>query len=687
MVSILGKKEFTSFDIAAVVRELNSAIIHARVSNIYQIDPWTFLFKLHKPNMQQLNLIVESSRRLHLTSYNVEKPETPPAFCMALRSRLRNALLETVEQHEFERVVTFTFRTGEGEERVVLELFGEGNIIIISENNEILQALTYKRMRDRNILRGEAFSFAPSIARNPICVSKKELKSTLLDMGEAETVRALTRTVGIGGLYAEEILLRSGIEKTKHCNALDEKELDAIYAELQGLLKQVKQSALEPCIVLDKSDKFTDVLPLKLKVYAAQEMKFQLYFTFNEALDEFYARATAIQKATSGIEVDELRREADRLKRIIKEQEDVVDEAEKQIEKDKQAGDAIYGHTPEVQSLLDRLSTARKTGKEHSQIVQEILTEKKLGREPSKFLESFDAKGMLAKVQIGDSKFVLDLRKNLYENASAYYEQSKRSKQKVVGAKAALEESLRKLADVESKIVNAEMLEKAEPEIMEALAASKITRKEWFEKFRWFMSSDGFLVVAGKDAVSNEVLIKRHAKPNDIVFHSDITGAPFVLVKAENKQPTEQVMHQAAEFAAAYSRGWREGFASIDVYWIKPEQLTKTPPSVEYVPHGAFIVTGKRNWMRNISLTTAIGITVMEDGDIEFVGGPTEAVKSKTKALVILAPGDNKGKELFKHIIGVLAQQFPKEKRDKVFRASIEKVREFVPYSSGRLIN
>jgi predicted ribosome quality control (RQC) complex YloA/Tae2 family protein len=683
----LRKKEFTSFDVTAVVRELNTMINYSRVSNIYQLDPKTFLFKLHKPDTQPLNLIMESSRRLHCTSYCAEKPETPPAFCMALRSRLRNARLEKIEQHEFERVVLLGFRAGEDEVSLVLELFGDGNMIIVGGRGEILHALTYKRMRDRNILRGEPFSFAPSTSRNPFGIKEKEFANTLKSAGDAEIVRALTRGFGVGGIYSEEILLRAGVDKIRKTSSLGEDEIGAVFRELERLLRQAREGKLEPCIVFDETGSFTDVLPLRLRVYAEQRFKLQPYPSFDEALDEFYARATAVQKATAGVEVDELKREAERLGRIIREQEETVAEAEKEASEDKQRGDLIYTHSAEIQGLLDKFAMAKQKGESIKAIAQTIISEAKAGRGGDGALEAFDANRMLAMIMIDGVEVVLNVRKNLFENAGDYYEKSKRAKQKIAGAGAALGETKGKLAVIEEKIRRAEMVEQAKPtEAIEALAASKIKRREWFEKFRWFRSSNGFLVVAGKDAVSNEVLIKKYTEPEDIVFHADVVGAPFVVAKTGGKQPLEQVINEAAEFAAAFSRGWREGFASIDVYWVKPEQLTKTPPSGEFVPHGAFIVTGKRNWKRNTPLTTAIGVIVNKDGEIEFVGGPTEVAKARTMTYVTLTPGDGEGKDLLKKIINALAEQLPKEQKEKARRASIEEIREFVPYGSGRII-
>jgi len=681
----LRKKEFTSFDVAAVVRELKGTILDSRVSNVYQLDSKTLLFKLHKPEKPVFGLVLESARRLHLTAYMVEKPLVPPAFCMALRKYLRNGWLTNVEQYEFERVVILSFKTKTGKFRLVLELFGEGNIILVDEKGEILHALAYKRMRDRNILRGEAFVFAPPSGKNPFKVTEKEFRKELRNFGDVEVVRALARFLSIGGVYAEEVLFRAGVDKTKPCNALSEADVDVIFDNLQGLLSQVLTGKLEPCVVLDEAGGFVDVVPFKLRRYEC--LKHQPYDSFDEALDEFYVRVAAVEKARGGLEVEKLNREAARLKRIIESQEKALAEAKTEVVKDKNIGDAIYAHAGELQVLLDRFMDAKKSGKEWNTIVSGVLAEKRSGVKPSVFFESFDAKGLVVNVCVDGLRFGLDLREGLFDGAGRFYERSKRAKQKLEGAQTALEESRKKLVEVEAKITKAETLEHLKPaEAEEELVKRKIKHKEWFEKFRWFVSSDGFLVVAGKDAVSNEVLIKKYANADDVIFHADIIGAPFVVVKTEGEMPSEQCLREAGEFAAAFSRGWREGFASADVYWVKPDQLSRGGPSGEYVPHGAFVVSGKRNWLHGVSLKVAVGVVIRESGETNFIGGPVDSVKAKARTFVIVVPGDQSGKELFKRMLRVLATRMPKEPREKVFKASVEEIREFIPYNKGRVL-
>jgi predicted ribosome quality control (RQC) complex YloA/Tae2 family protein len=679
----LPKKEFTSFDVSAVVHELKEALANSRVNNVYQLDAKTLLLKLHKADAPPLRLVMEAGRRLHLTAYALEKPHVPPAFCMALRKYLRGAWLVSVEQYEFERIVIFHFKTKTDTLQLVLELFGEGNIVLIGEKGEILQALIFKHMRDRNILRNEAFRFPPSSGKNPFKVARDELENALKTLGDVEVVRALARFLGVGGVYAEEILLRANVDKTKHCTTLTGSETTAIFDCLQSLLSALSNFTVEPHIVLAEDGGFIDAVPFKLKRYEA--CKIQAYNSFNEALDEFYVRVTVAEKAVESSEVDGLKREAERLKRVIAEQEQALREAESKVERDKCIGDVIYAHSSDLQVLLDRFSDAKIAGEDWNVVIAEVLAAKRSGKMPEALVESFDARNLAVNVYIDGLRFSVNLRRTLFENAAEFYERGKKAKQKAAGAVAALEESRLKYAEIEQNLRDAESLQQTKPaEAIKELVKRKVKGKQWYEKFRWFTSSDGFLIVAGKDAVSNEVLVKKYAAADDVVFHADITGAPFVVVKTGDKQPSEQALREAGEFAAAFSRAWREGFGSVDVYWVKPEQLSKSGPSGEYVPHGAFAVNGKRNWMRNVPLRLAVG--VVDDDIAGFVGGAVDAVKAKAKTYVILEPGDAEGKELLKQVLRALMVKLPKEQREKVGKASIEQVREFVPYAKGRIM-
>jgi len=681
----LRVKEFTSFDVSAAVRELKTAIADSRVNNIYQPEKKTLLLKLHKPEVPALQLILQAGRRLNLTAYESKKPPTPPAFCMALRKYLRSAWLTGIEQFEFERIVVLSFRSQTGILRLVCEFFGDGNFVLIGEDGKILQALYYKHMRDRDIVRGEPFRFPPPFGKNPLKISKEELSAELRASGDVEVIRAFARSLGVGGVYAEEVLLLAQVDKLKHCASLSEDEVRRIFETLQQLLARVTTVALEPVVVLNENGGFVDVLPLRLKRYESPSFGLRAHSSFNQALDEFYVRVSAVEQASSDEVVEELEREAGRLERMVAGQERVLREAKAKAEEDRQVGNTIYVHITDLQALMDKFSTGRSGGKEWKTIIAQAMAEK---AEDSTFaFDSFDSKNLIINVCVDGLRFGLDTRKTLYETAASYYERGKRAKQKLAGAETALSESRKKLEETRRKIHDAEALEQGKPaELVQELEKRRVKHKEWFEKFRWFTSSNGVLVVAGRDAVTNEVLVKKHTQEDESVFHADIVGAPFVVVKTEGKVPREEDLREAGEFAAAFSKGWRENFGATDVYWVRPSQLSKTGPSGESVGHGAFVVRGERNWQRGTPLKLAIGAITDPDGSIKFVGGPIASVQAKTQAYVIIVPGDLTGKELFRCILSSLAEKMSKEVREKMLKVSVEMIRDFVPYGRGRLL-
>lgn len=682
----MRKRQFSSFEIAAVVYELQKNILDSRVRNIYQLNGNTLLLKLRKHDGRIFRLILESGERLHLTSYSREKPRVPPTFCMALRKYLRNSRLTNVIQYEFERVVILTFKTWTGEMRLYLELFGGGNAILVDEKGKIIHALEYRRMRDRNILRGETFSFPPPVGKNPLNVEKREFVEILKDFGDVEIVKALVRTLSIGGFYAEEILLRASVEKKIHCDELNDSTLEAIFDELQSLLSKIINGEFESCIILDDDDNLLDVEPVRLKQY--EGFKHKCYENLNEALDEFYVRIHAVERAyaVTSEEVESLRGEVERLRRIIERQQKVLAEAEIKSAMNKHIGDTIYEHAGSLDTLLSKFLAGKENGKEWNDVVSEVLAEKEAGRAPSMFFESFDDKHLAINVDVDGLSFSLSLRRSLFDNAARFYKMYKRAKQKLKGAQNALEESREKLQIVEEKLKKSEAAGEVKAvEVEEKVTERKIKPKRWFEKFHWFISSDGFIVVGGKDAVSNEVLVKKYAQNEDVVFHADVMGAPFVVLKTKGNRPSEECLQQAAIFAASFSRGWREGFSSVDVYWVKPEQLNKSAPSGEYVPRGGFVVHGKRNWIRGAPLELAIGAIEHGNDEIEFVGGPVDSVEAQTDKYVTIIPGNSEGKMLFKRVLKSIARKMSKKLQEKVSKSSYEVISEFIPYNKGRI--
>ncbi|MDR0318540.1 MAG: NFACT family protein [Nitrososphaerota archaeon] len=680
----MPKNEFTSFDVAAAVRELKELVIGSRVNNIHQFDQKTLVFKLHKANVPSSRLVVEAGRRIHSTIYAEESPAEPPAFCMTMRQYLRDSWFDSIEQYEFERIVVLGFRTKTGLLRLVVELFGDGNFILVNPDGVIIQALFFKKMRDRNILRGEKFLFPPSTGKNPLKLVQSDLQVAFEASGDVEVVRVLARACGLGGTYAEEILLQADIEKTVPCKILTPENVVNMFNVLQTLLSCLSEGKFDSRIIVDDAtEAYLDVVPLCLRRY--EGYTFKGFRTFSDAIDEFFLKVRTSEKALVSVEVDKLQSEQKRLKRMIADQEKALAEEEAKSERDKLVGNTVYAHFNMFEDFLNKLVAANQHGVEWRDVFAQALADKASGKVPEVYIEGVDAKDLVVNFFVDDLHFGLNLRLSLFDNANEYYERGKRAKQKSAGTLVALEESKRKLVKVERELTEAEHIRSLKPaEMIEALAKRKIEAKEWYEKFRYFTTSDGFLVVAGKDVVTNDILIKKYTLQEDVVFHAEITGSPFVVIKAEGKPITDKALKEAGEYAAAFCRAWRENVGSVDVYWVKVDQLSTSGPSGESVPHGSFFVVGKRNWMRNTSLKTAVGVTVNEETTC-FIGGSVDTVRAKAKSYVVIVPGDYQGKDLLKMVLKTLMLKLSKEDKEKLGKTSIEQIREFIPYTKGAI--
>jgi len=233
----------------------------------------------------------------------------------------------------------------------------------------------------------------------------------------------------------------------------------------------------------------------------------------------------------------------------------------------------------------------------------------------------------------------LDINKNVEENAEMYYEAAKKAKRKLKG----LHEAIEKMQSELDKAKKGEL--KTKERIAMEKSARQKKSKEWYEKFRWFVSSEGFFCVGGRDATTNEIVVKKHMAKGDIVFHTEMAGSPFFIIKTEGNTPTGKTEDEVAIATASFSRAWKLGVAFAEVFKVMPEQVSKTAMSGEYIPKGGFMIYGKKEIM-SVELRLAVGV----DGQSRIVCGPKSAVGSHCKEFVTIMPGNLKSSDMAKAI-------------------------------------
>ncbi|HOD89976.1 MAG TPA: NFACT RNA binding domain-containing protein [archaeon] len=225
------------------------------------------------------------------------------------------------------------------------------------------------------------------------------------------------------------------------------------------------------------------------------------------------------------------------------------------------------------------------------------------------------------------------------KNIEKKYQNRNKYKSKINGLEKAIQKTKQQLENLDKEIS-----EKKQEKISE----KKQEKKEWYHKFRWFFTSNGYLTIGGRDAKNNELLVKKYMEDSDLYFHADISGAAHVVLKnPEKKEIPEEDKQEAAHFAGIYSSAWKSGLYAVDVYSVLPEQVSKTPEPGEYVGKGAFIIRGKKTYYKKMELK----MSFVYDEEKGIMACPFSYIthKNKTEAITLI-PGNKTKTETAKYI-------------------------------------
>ncbi|WP_318786451.1 ribosome rescue protein RqcH [Methanimicrococcus hacksteinii] len=392
-----------------------------------------------------------------------------------------------------------------------------------------------------------------------------------------------------------------------------------------------------PEFVLPPNMEIADVVALDLAQY--KDMPFIAFKTFSEALDEAFGKAALKVVETKKEEVKQDKK-LGIYERRLKQQTDTIEKFDREIEKNTKIAESIYSNYAFVESILNVLNASRDKGYSWDEIKKIIENAKKENsNEAAKAILSIQPAEASVTVDLKEYKAVLDIRKTIPQNANVYYDQAKKFEKKKEGA-------IKALADTQAIIEKKEKEKKEDKSKGTEFVLKR--KKHWYDRFKWFISSDGFLVVGGRDSDSNEEIFKKYMEKRDYVFHTQYPGAPLTVVKSEGKEVPENTLYEAATFAVSHSTLWKSGGASGDCYMIKGDQVSKTPETGEYVPKGSFIIRGERRYFEDVPLELAVGLEFKPE--TRAIGGPISAVTKNGSYVCEIVPGKFNQNDLSKKI-------------------------------------
>lgn len=672
------KQEMTSADVAAIVAELTAGgttLLDAKVEKIYQPDENEIRLNLFVRGQGRVNLIIESGKRLHMSKYLKESPKVAQSFPMLLRKYIMGARIISIEQHEFDRIVKIGLLRGGEESVLIAELFSKGNIILTDKEGKIILPMKPVTFKERRIRSGEIYEL-PKNQINPMKTSIDEIKE-ILSSSDRDAIRTLANQFNLGGLYSEEVFKRCGIDKTKPAAELTDEEIRIVFDTINEMLDPIRKSSFSPRLILkEKKEKenaapaaqdippaaetapafilpsgteIADVVALDLAQY--KDLPFVGFTTFSEALDEAFGK-TALKEVEVKKEEVKQDKKLGIYERRLKQQTETIEKFDREIEKNTKIAESIYSNYAFVESVLNVLNGARDSGRSWEDIKKIIETAKKENsNEAAKAILSIQQADASVTVDLKEYKAVVDIRKTIPQNANIYYDAAKKFEKKKDGA-------IKALADTQA-IIEKKEKEKREDKSKDTAFVLK-RKKHWYDRFKWFISSDGFLVVGGRDSDSNEEIFKKYMEKRDFVFHTQHPGAPLTVIKTEGKEVPETTLFEAATFAVSHSTLWKGGNASGDCYMVKGDQVSKTPETGEYVPKGSFIIRGERRYFEDVMLELAVGLELKSETRV--IGGPISAVAKNGTYVCEVVPGKFNQNDLSKKMYRLYTDVFPDQK-------------------------
>ncbi len=646
-------RRLNSFDINVIVSDLQ-VIIGCQIDKIFQISRNEILIKIKNIESKiKETIYIRNGEIITVTKKDFTTPTKPSTFAMTLRKYLQNGRILEISQHESDRIIKIKIGKKDGAYTLVIEFFSEGNIILINPEGNIILPFIRQTWAHRKV-KGKEKYIPPPSQINPFNIDFEEFKDHIKE-SDSDIVRTLAVNINLSGSIAEEICIKSDVDKSRKIKDIKDSEIKKIYNIFIDFIKKFKEGNLEPVIV-KKDKKIIDILPFKFQSY--KNVDFEKVNNMIYGLERFIE----IKKIETKKEIKKDDR-LGKLQRQAKQQIETIQKLKKHIEIKKFEGDLIYLNYQQIDKILREITQVLELKEKEGKIKQ--INEQKI-------VKTFNPVDNLLILNLKDTsnniyEVKINFRKTVSENAEKAYADNKKFRSKLNGA----EKSLRKTNEEIKKIEQKKVAE----EIKEEKINEKKEQLYWFERYRWFISSNGNIVIGGKDSKTNEIVVKKYLKEGDRYAHADIQGAPSIVIKSKNIDNekisiTIETLDEACIFAASFSKAWKQ-FAEAQSYWVLPEQVSKTAQSGEFVPKGAFIIRGKRNYKR-CKLEVAVG-EIKIDEKYKIMCGPINAIKKMSKKYAVLVPGDIKKSDLANRLA-------------KTFKVSVEIVDRVLPPGGASII-
>jgi predicted ribosome quality control (RQC) complex YloA/Tae2 family protein len=595
--------ELSGIELRYLVNEIaNRATGGYYTSSINAITKSSLLLKLHHPTQEDIMLVL-SIRGIWITKLKFKPVEDNSLEGVAQRE-LERAKLESVEQAGSERIVSLKFRHPDNKVRIVVcEFFGNGNIVICDEGMQIVAILNPIEVRHRTLNVGLRYAYPPARGVDVFEVTLDQLLSLRNEAKNLDVLRWIGRSISMPKKFVEEVAKRADIKPGRQAAQLTDDEVGRAYATVKNLVNDVSTGRNYDPVIIMQSGKPMEALPIVTG--EATKLEIKKAASYMDAVDEVLSSEILdISRSSKTIELDRQ-----------------IAVLEHDLEEQNKAKKAVMQKSAAIRKLAGELMALSSQNPDDDGKLHDVLAANSASIVKEKGVKYVEVAGEQVEMQ-----------PSLAKVSSMLFARAKEMER----GNASIEEARAKL------LAQIEKLRSQTAAIHKKVLVRKQTSKEWYERYRWFVTTDGLMAIGGRDTSSNSALIRKHLTEHDIVFHAEVHGSPFFIVKnaaaPAQEGKIEPSLQQVAQATVSFSRAWKDSLSSADAYWVLPEQVKKGAPTGQFLPKGSFVIEGKRSYLKGVEIRLAIGIAQLNGREV-LVCGPEEAIKKRSMFYAVLLQG------------------------------------------------
>jgi predicted ribosome quality control (RQC) complex YloA/Tae2 family protein len=616
--------ELSGVELSYLINEIKSNIVQGYyVSDVTPVTRDSFLFKLHHSTKPDIMLMI-SSKGIWVTKLKF-KPLEQNYLGEIIKSHLERSKIDSIHQPGSERIVIFNFKHPvRGLRILVVELFADGNIVLCDEKSNILAILKPIEAKHRTLRVGTVYEFPPRRGIDVLTISMDDfVNMSNNESSGLQVVKWVGRLTSLPRKFVEEIVSRSNVQ-TETVKNLTLDEISRIYYNTRSLVEEISTSSKHsPILIEDEDGNPRDVLPIPTGATATARTRKVTDYT--EAVDQVLSYQ--IINFGQRLKTTNIESRLSALLHDISEQ----DRAKEQV--------IVKAHT--IRKVARELMSIPYEGQD----IEPYEPFTKLIQE--KLVNVFNYKGTRYLEVAGED---IEFQRNPARMSSMLFQRAKD-----------LDRGLSSIDEARSRlVVQIDKLRRQVNSIESKGPAVRYVRnKEWYERYRWFITSDGLLAIGGRDASSNSAIIRKHLGEQDLVFHAEIHGSPFFILKnGHSLDNVDRSLLEVGQATVSFSRAWKDGLYGSDAYWVTPAQVKKGAPTGQFLPKGSFVIEGKRNYVKGLEIQLAIGINKQKE-DFFLCCGPLQAIKASSLMYAGLLPGGhdpiNAAKKVRTEFVSVLA--------------------------------